>query len=962
MRAGWNDRLRDLCQRVDQGAALIAEVVAVTDSDIKELQSHWLDADSTTGLEVLEYGGVRLQDSSSTEAEHTTDDGSTLTLLGPEPQFNALALEWTTAGDEDIDLRTFVARLHPQVNGGNPKTVATWRADVYRVARIAADDVWTVQLLRSVTQTASGSSAGDVTFDLTDGIGRGVIVGAPPEYGEDVASGDKKAYPITVLRVRALQSDGTEADNVAWMADSAEGATKAGTGYNGTIYVVDNPPSAARGTVFEFNVTETEFPRFSLTRGGYSAATCTFSGASNDLEITGSPEQLRVVAQGEEPSDSALTWQMDDGTTGWVTVYDGDVIGEDNTATGGADLSSMSTTGPWDCRVTLTPSTGGLRSPVASRLGIEGITTTDLTGVAVINGARWQVDPDTLKGNIPEATIAILKTGEKDFRDYGSDILAANAIGDLEVRVWVGDPTGEYLDRSEWMHHSTFEARNYFNRGAVHEVVGLSPLWRLREEIPPFVVTSGNDGTREPVEIANATRKAAYEEIVDTLLALPTRFRGPGVVDTSTTVTKTIEKNDAKDEMDAICFLGGEALVDSQGRAKVVPVMRDDLGGAPPAADFPLGSYTAVDITPGYDRVLDEYFVPYGYDTDKDDFPSELRLLNATATTNLGGPGLNTTERCPEVIAKWIDSSSLAEAVATRVLQHHAGMALWRIAPVDAHPHLEVGDVVTVETDQFVGRGAITGKEIRGPLYVSAIVVAVGGFWGRDLTVWVPSSQLDDIAGDSGTVTRGKFAIPRSDEGEPTFDISDALKLSYRASKAGSVKAAVSDSAFPSDATVRAASSTNLDSEGFANLSLGGSYPPGTTVYVKAFAYEKASAGGAEEPIPFKLQVTRELPEPGLSAISVSVFDDGTDDDYTFGWTPNAAVTDSMEIALIGYREGVEAITGTETSPATNTSKVLTDTGGGDGAADNHNGKLILKDSSGNVLASYETTELLSTV
>ena len=240
------------------------------------------------------------------------------------------------------------------------------------------------------------------------------------------------------------------------------------------------------------------------------------------------------VHAGEVLAGTSLTYEIWDGS-GWVQCYDGDLIGVDNSGDGGGDLSGVPTTEPWDVRATLTPDTNAYRTPAIKRFGVREIVKTDLTGVATVEGGQVQVDPMSLKGEITKATVKILKTGERDYRDYGTEILTANHIGEIELRLWMGDPTGTYLNRSEWMLLHTFEIDDYVNGDASHEITCVSPMRRLRRDVPAFELTGGTDGTREPKVYTNETPKAVYTDLLENLGELPTRYIGPGIEDEANT-------------------------------------------------------------------------------------------------------------------------------------------------------------------------------------------------------------------------------------------------------------------------------------------------------------------------------------------------------------------------------------------------------------------------------------------
>lgn len=878
MRAGYTPRFRELLQAADPVLHLIAELVQVNSSDIKDIESEWSNADSLSGFTSLPSGGVMLNAASSAVAEQTSDDGTQITQITSVPPFSALLIKWTSYDAEHVELKNLTAHLNPRADGGQPSTVYEWRARLYRVMQVGpdysagpkADRIEVAPISKVAQVAAAGSSAYDVTFDFSTDSGY-PIVGPPPEY---IGTGQRgPTRPQTLVRIWAVKSDGSPADNVAWMADSTLGSTWSGVGIDTTHLVLDEDPTtygygAEQGANTVFHIASFSggsTPRFTINKATYAAATVSFTGSTRiqGLGTTGSQE---VIASGQEPADSSIMFEISPaGADSWTECFDGDIIGEDNTAKGGADLSGLTPSAAWDMRATLTPSSTALSAPIARRLGVREVVSTDLVGVATVNGGRWQVDPRTLKGNITKAEIHILKTGEQDFRDYGSEILAKHHIGDVEVRVWVGDPTGVYLPRKRWMHIDSFEIEDYESTQTAHVITGISPLRRLRKKVPPFVVTSANDGTREPVVYANETIKAAAADVIDNLIGLPGRFRGPGVPDT-TTVTKTIRDSDAKDELDRLAYLAGYGIITSEGRVKAVPMMRDGTGAASPVAFFPIGSYTPVYIGPGFATRVDEFFVPYGWSEDVGEFDAEVRYFNATAVEKLGGSGLETTDRLADETAKWVSSIEHATAVAKRVPNHFGnGLIIWKIRSTYAHPELEPGDPVVIVTNQFVARSPITDREIRGPIAALGVVSAVGDFWGHALEIWIPS--FDDIVLDGGDVDLVGFGRPEIQDAVVTFDKDGAATAQVRTTRAaGSVKLVTDDAAFQGRATVQAQTSDAVDSDGYGTADLGGAWELGQTLNLTGLAYTGGAGDGTESFALYKRSFPVTFEEPRVIA------------------------------------------------------------------------------------------------
>lgn len=759
MRTNWEENVRLQALVRDGHAVLVPEVITIEDADVKDLESEW-DAGSVSGgsVEVLSSGGARLTSTPTSVVPATTNDGADTTKLTHVAPFEAVLVRWTSH-PSDTEIHNLVARLDPRDDGGQPKTVSEFRAQLFRIAEYRSvgpiNAISIVPISAEVIVDATGEVAADFTFNF-QGAG---IYSPYPRIGDSPINGPTH-HPRTLVRIIALQDDGTVADNVTWLSESG-GNDESGTGWDAELVQLNAIDDVGNedlgGSLYELDTTTpTVYPDFELNRTDYTAATITFSGTGVEIPDLSGTGDLKIVARGHTPSDSTLTFEIFDGSS-WVECFDGDVLGDDNSATGGGDLSGISTTGPWDIRVTLTPSTAAdLNSPVVKEFGIERGDSTILTGAATISGDVRQVDPLTLVGNIAKASLLVKKLGEPDARDYGSDVLAENHIGQVYVRVWVADAGAgrddAYLSRSEWMLLSVWDVDDYRSTDTQHEIDLISPLRRLKVIIPPFVVTSGNDGTRTAVEISG-TMKAAYEEIIDTLVGLAARFRGPGIEDATNTVSKLITRSDAKEEADRLAYLDGSAVVESQGRVRTVKMMYDGAGGDVPVAYFPLGSYESVDgYGPGYTARVDEYFVRFNWNEISQFFEDERRYFNATAFSVLGGSGLNTTEQLPAQTSKWISTQAVADAVGDRVPKHFGnGLIVWRILSNGANPHLEVGDAVVVETRGFVGRSPINSQEIRGAVTALAVIARVGDPWGRMLDLWVPS--FDKIVTGTGDVT-----------------------------------------------------------------------------------------------------------------------------------------------------------------------------------------------------------------
>lgn len=785
MRAGYvgNTALQERLHRSPTEARAIVEAVVTENADVKETKDDWTGLDSLTGLFLPDIAGVRLaQDTDATHATHDTSSSNqenTVTDLDNQDPMFFLELEWSEIDAPDFEIHEFTATLDPDVDG-NGRDVAEFRCQLFRVAKEGEEWSELQAISPRASKSVTGNSQADFTFEFT-----GSLVGEEPKTGDSPESeGDYDAgtNPKTWVLIWAVTSDGSPAGNVAWVGDNDDSASSTlvadGGGTNvaqARLHKVDRVNDAREinvGGRFDRLSFGDGIPDFTMAGQTYSSATATFSGNGNEIDLGSSPlsdTDLVVVAQGEEPSDSSLTWEVYNGSS-WVECVDGDVIGEDNTDDGGKDLSGVPRQQTYHMRVTLDPSSDGHTSPFARRLGVEEVTTTDLDETAdVASAGNWSFDPVTLRGEIPEATIRLLKDGVRDYRSEGERIFATHHIDDVDFRVWIGHPD---LDRTHWLHVDTFEVDDYSSEGEAIEVTCLSPTRRLKTGVPPYDAAANE---RVPTEYTNSTLKSAWDDLLDSQVSLPARYRGPGVEDTtSQSVSKTIRDSDGKTELDAIAHLAGGTVVPSQGRVKYQPAFAE--GGTRVA--FPMQETTVKGVTPGYKNRVDEYFVNYAYDRDAEQFSGEVRSFHAPSITKLGEGSLDAPEELYEEAARWLptpnDTSSkaadqnLAAHVAHRTTDEIGpGLKQIRFDSHVPHPELEPGDTVAVQTDQLVLKSPDTDQAYRGVLWLVGVVQAQHDVMGRELTVWI-QKIADAIPGEEDA--------PRKNFDTPSFeDVSVAV-------------------------------------------------------------------------------------------------------------------------------------------------------------------------------------------
>jgi len=252
------------------------------------------------------------------------------------------------------------------------------------------------------------------------------------------------------------------------------------------------------------------------------------------------------------------------------------------------------------------------------------------------------------------------------------------------------------------------------------------------------------------------------------------RYRGPGIVDTvpAIGVGKTIsapangsspDLSIAKRELDAIAYIAGGAWISSQGRVKFVPFFDasvDPVSGlvtymphqAAHVAIIPREEIAEpISVTPGYKYRVPLFDVWWGWNEATQSWGArapdgtvsgggEVHGVSLSALNALGQARLVANRQLADHIAKWIPSQGLAQGLAQRQVQTLGlGQLAWRFRTTYAHPELELGDPITLETDRFIAYDPTAAKGIAGAQWVTGYVVGIFDVWGRDLAVWVPT-------------------------------------------------------------------------------------------------------------------------------------------------------------------------------------------------------------------------------
>lgn len=873
-RDGLSIALDKYLRRADPVAHRIIEAIETVSEDVIDTAGEWADSDQPLyGYVAIQDGGARIEGSQTSLAlGGTTNADEVVTDLDRVSPLRVVEIEWSQqlAGVEDRELDAVTVRLDPDVDGSG-REVSEWRCRLYRLHQITDGEEFDLQPITEVVSVeAAGTAIADVTFDF-----RGRSLGAPARVGPApflapaaIEAGFSEA-PRTYIQVWAVTAEGEAATNVAWMGAAGETQRAVAGEYTSRLRRLDEATNAdvvQQGTLYLLSAAGGDgLPEFELFDISFTTTTIEFTGA-NQLDLGNTPTlPVEVIAVGQTPGGSSILFELSDPSSSgvWVEVADGDVIGEDNTPLGGNDLSGLAVLSAYDARVTLTvPPAGDFSSPTVRRFGIREIRSIDLEGEADLISYERAIDPTDLHSEIGRGEIRMLKTGVVDYRDYFTELFSENWINEIELRVWIG---ASVMDRKDWLLLETFRVEDPKSSPAHGTLTVVDALVYLKGPVPP--AASGN---REAVVYENQLLSDVRDDLITGQLGVPGRFVGPNLVDLpidtdadgetdyDAVVTRTLRDEEAKKMVNAIDFLAGGSSIASQGRIKWVGVHKSETDPTPhPVVAFPLSTIAVGDVSPGYQYRQPEIFVPFGWDEASNNgsgaYEGEESAVHADSLSKLGATQVR-RGRIPlldDSIARWIpaDTSShsgLAELVAERQVEALGlGMIVITFTSIYAYPELEIGDIVAVQTDRFVGRHPSDDRPLRGLLWLTGPIVRVADPMGRTFQVWVRS--YEDILPGVTAIARVKYGDPRLISATGTVDSDGVVDLDIAANgDANSIRYAVSTSAFPSRATTEAGTLEALDDDHLAHIDAVSTLDIGETLFVSVLAYEAADGSGNE--------------------------------------------------------------------------------------------------------------------
>lgn len=272
-------------------------------------------------------------------------------------------------------------------------------------------------------------------------------------------------------------------------------------------------------------------------------------------------------------------------------------------------------------------------------------------------------------------------------------------------------------------------------------------------------------GKREAVAYDNEPIETVIDDLVINRLEVPERYRGPKgslIGATGHVVSKELfpatarlfdrENITSKTDLDALFFLVGAALIESQGRLKGIDLFTSKRADVV----FHENEITILSTSPGFEAAIPDYFMPYDYSEARGGFEAEARgLSGAKENLPLGRLGAGNGLRvCEEEVAKWVHDQELADEVAERMATYFgAGFITIDFECAFAHPELECGDLVSIPIDQLAVRDPLTGASLRGKLRALGVIIKEYDVMGYRFRAWVRSfSDFVGVKQEASTI------------------------------------------------------------------------------------------------------------------------------------------------------------------------------------------------------------------
>lgn len=455
-------------RRVDQflGVAKVSEVPAGT-----------LAADQTGGLSLAKTAGLQIAsfavETNSFDVQRPAADRRYRGVIWtPDPAFPAsiakkvsVRIHRNTTKSLTLALQVYkISRVirgtvNPGVRVASP--TGTQGRIVTTFIPLLANPVQ--RRTSSIPATAWVGDNATIEFDLTGlqlNLRRSGVDGLGANGLE--LSGEDVRYFFVVECV-----DGFADDNFEWIYDGVTARTVASVGTfqdSEWNYGVPGTQSAWSQTL------RNQCPTFKLTVETYPVT----SQAVYAIDVGADPSaesEGRIEFERAEPKGTSATLELSTAGAGgpWTAVTHGDTVAVKQQT--------------YHLRVTLNADAAQRQTPRVLGLGVEFLETVDATREAIVEPVQQAINVPFCQATIGQGSIAIVRTGRRDYRDIGSDLAVGGAASALEAEIHLASDHPA-IARKDWLTLCRAPVSDRIPTGTSERFTLLSLLKQLQAEIP----------------------------------------------------------------------------------------------------------------------------------------------------------------------------------------------------------------------------------------------------------------------------------------------------------------------------------------------------------------------------------------------------------------------------------------------------------------------------------------------
>ena len=747
-RPGYSDALRAILEGQPAIARPIIEILEITAADIKVTEADYAGADGgAPGFEIVDGGGVILDGApgflyNGLPIVIDPPSGAGLDNRPTKPQLDgnisSCILEWGS-GDRSKPIFQLTVGIDNPGGGLAPTSIT---AQIFRLHQVDNDgqfvDTWDLQPL-SAAITIDDPATGSNFFEFVLAEpGDTIIAGDPPTLFDPIdppIGGIDYTVPITIIIVWGTRAGGLPAGVGVWEADNSFGKRVDPGGTAQAMQSGDLIFGAGGDPRFPYITSAFRLGTqgFRIQGRTFGAATITWTVEPIDLTQPPDPDdELRCTLIANLPAGSSILAEISPQASAvWTPFVDSDVIGVDNTPTGGSDLSGVPRQQFYDIRATLTPSADAALSPALQRIGVVLQTSQLVDGEIDFVSYDVAADPIRCEAEVPTASIRIRRDGVKDYRSFGEELFSDFAFAGLRLAVFIGHPS---IARSDWLKVDEFLIRNLDPSGDGLAVDLVGTLFGVLEEFPPPPSRDFDD-----FFIFDSSLADAWLEL-HTELDLSASIIGQGPPNTEAVFRQLTEVEPAIDLRQQLDFIAGGVTISRQGVFEFVSL----FDSRPPDASLqiPLEDYSVAGWDLGTDRRTTSIQIQF-----EDSFSANpIEAVYESPEPILLAYGLfggGEIQLIAGDVPKWFPEDGpgnqiLADLIGPRLVNTFgAGLQQVRIKCRTPRPNIEIGDVLNLDQDRLVLFDPFGLSPIRGRSLVLARVVGVHDIFGRDLTLWI---------------------------------------------------------------------------------------------------------------------------------------------------------------------------------------------------------------------------------